>query len=124
MPAAPGLALLREPSRTSHLGASPAIHFRKNRRTQGRPLSAQQAGGHNIMATKAYRPANGMEGAIFMTRFCDQCEHDRSFRESEGDSCPIAAATMAFAVTDPEYPKEWIEDEGGVRCTAFEQESA
>ena len=73
--------------------------------------------------SRAYRPANGMEGAVFMAHFCDRCERDRAYRDGTGDSCPIAAATMAFSATDPEYPREWVEDEQGARCTAFEQAS-
>jgi hypothetical protein len=73
---------------------------------------------------KPYRPANGMDGAVFMSRFCDQCERDRDFRENDGDSCPIAAASVAFDVTDHQYPTEWVEDAGGPRCTAFEKEAA
>jgi hypothetical protein len=49
---------------------------------------------------KPYRPANGTDGAIFMSRFCDQCERERDFRENDGDSCPIAAASVAFDVAD------------------------
>ena len=67
-----------------------------------------------------YRPSNGTEGAIFMSRWCDRCERDRDFRDNDGDSCPIAAATMIYRRTDPEYPKEWREDgPEGPRCTAF-----
>jgi hypothetical protein len=59
-----------------------------------------------------------------MSYFCDRCERDRAYREGAGDSCPIAAATMAFGKDEPDYPREWIEDDLGPRCTAFEQESA
>jgi hypothetical protein len=71
-----------------------------------------------------YRPANGMEGALFMARFCDQCARDTAFRDGTGDSCPIAAASCAFGVDDPEYPKEWQHDMSGPFCTAFQPEVA
>jgi hypothetical protein len=71
-----------------------------------------------------YQPANLMEGAIFMDRFCDRCRHDTAFRDGTGDSCLIAANAVALKVTDPGYPAEWIEDERGPRCTAFEREPA
>mgnify|MGYP005999349449 CR=1 FL=1 len=29
---------------------------------------------------------------------------------------------MVYNVGEPEYPKEWIVDEGGPKCTAFEEE--
>lgn len=70
----------------------------------------------------AYRPSNRTEGEIFMSDWCVMCERDRAHREGDGDSCPIAAATMAFDVDDPEYPKEWRRDgPQGPRCTAFEE---
>jgi hypothetical protein len=74
------------------------------------------------MTSERYQPANGMEGADFMAEFCDRCTKDTAFRDGTGDSCPIAANTMVYRVTDPNYPPEWIEDEQGPRCTAFTQE--
>lgn len=68
---------------------------------------------------RPYRPSNGTEGEIFMDGWCLWCERDRAFREDVGDSCPIAAATMAHDTGDPGYPAEWITDEKGPRCTAF-----
>ena len=67
-----------------------------------------------------YRPLSGTEGMWFMDRFCDRCRRDEAFQRGDGDSCPIAAATIAYDVADPEYPPEWIEDEAGPRCTAYE----
>ena len=69
-----------------------------------------------------YRPRSGTEGRQFMARFCDRCIHDVAFQSGRGDSCPIAAATMAYAKDHPEYPKEWvIESSGDPICTAFEE---
>jgi hypothetical protein len=59
-------------------------------------------------APRPYRPSNGTEGMIFMDCWCDRCERDRAFREDRGDSCPIAAAAMAYDIGDPGYPEEWI----------------
>lgn len=74
-----------------------------------------------IKTTSPYRPSNGFEGMDFMDRFCERCRRDAAFQAGEGDSCEIAAATMAFDVDDPEYPKEWVTCETlGPRCTAFE----
>lgn len=73
------------------------------------------------VTTRAYRPANGMEGAIFMSQWCDRCRHDAAFRAG-GDSCPIAANAVALDVDDPDYPAEWVADASGPRCTAFEME--
>lgn len=75
---------------------------------------------------RPYRPANGTDGMDFMDSFCDRCVRDRAFQKwyagegPEADSCPILAATCIYNVDDPQYPKEWIEDEYGPRCTAFE----
>ena len=64
-----------------------------------------------------YRPSNGSEGVWFESKFCNQCERDDW--ASGGNGCPIQAAALAFDETDPSYPKEWIEDASGPRCTAF-----
>jgi hypothetical protein len=73
------------------------------------------------MAPVLFRPSCGSDGADFMARWCGRCRLDRAFREDRGDSCTIAAATMAFAISDPEYPREWRRDgPSGPRCTAFE----
>lgn len=71
--------------------------------------------------TRPYRPSNGTEGCDFEARFCDRCARDAAFRESDGaeDGCPLIANAFAFEIGHPDYPKEWIEDEHGPRCTAF-----
>lgn len=68
-----------------------------------------------------YRPSCGSEGADFEDQWCSRCTRDAAFREDpdSGDGCPIVAGTFVFQITDPEYPKEWITDEKGSRCTAF-----
>jgi hypothetical protein len=62
--------------------------------------------------TTPYRPSNGTEGDCFMAKFCERCHKQKR--------CTIMGRTMAFDVTDPQYPKEWIRDEAdnGI-CTAF-----
>lgn len=73
-----------------------------------------------------YRPTSGTEGAAFMERFCDRCEREAGYRLDpfKHDACPIAATTMALRVTDPGYPKEWVTDDDGPRCTAFQSAPA
>ncbi len=68
-----------------------------------------------------YRPSCGSEGADFIDHWRGHCERDRAFQENPdaADGCPIVAATFRFEVDHPDYPKEWIEDEKGPRCTAF-----
>jgi hypothetical protein len=74
---------------------------------------------------RPYRPSNGTEGMDFMDHFCDRCERDRIYRETQDgtDGCPIAAASFLYDIKEPGYPPEWVEDaEGFARCTAFEDE--
>jgi hypothetical protein len=65
--------------------------------------------------TRPYRPSNGTEGQDFIDAFCSHCKRDAS------RDCPIVAATFLYAADDPRYPKEWVQDEVGARCTAFER---
>lgn len=69
-----------------------------------------------------YRPSNGsIEGAAFMARWCDRCEREAGYRRdpNKHDACRILVNTMAYSIGDPEYPREWVRDENGPRCTAF-----
>lgn len=65
------------------------------------------------MTTEKYRPSNGTEGEGFISAWCCKCERDIN------DDCPIVAATFCYDVDDPEYPKEWVRDKSGPRCSAF-----
>lgn len=74
--------------------------------------------------SEPYRPSNGSEGEAFFDALCSRCARDAAFRATnyEGDGalgCPILAATFALNLDHPDYPKEWIEDDAGARCTAF-----
>lgn len=80
--------------------------------------------------TELYRPSNSSEGEIFMGLFCSRCERDAAHRADPmyAEGCPIIANALAFAIGDPEYPKEWVRDVDselglfgapGARCTAF-----
>jgi hypothetical protein len=66
---------------------------------------------------KPYRPANASEGDWFRARYCDRCAKDVN------EDCEILGEALFFDITDKEYPREWIEDEKGPRCTAFEKEA-
>lgn len=68
---------------------------------------------------KPYRPSNGSEGDWFMGNWCDRCAKD-----SEDSPCPIVGASMCFDIDDLEYPREWVRDEAGPRCTAFKDANA
>lgn len=68
--------------------------------------------------TRPYRPANGIEGIEFMARFCANCACDAEDLDEE-DGCPIAADAFAFDIKEDGYPKQWVEDAAGPRCTAF-----
>lgn len=76
--------------------------------------------------TKPYRPSSGTEGASFFEAWCCRCARDKAMREGcdidecdDNEKCQIIADTMCYGIDDPKYPKEWIEDESGQRCTAF-----
>lgn len=77
--------------------------------------------------TRPYRPSNGTEGMDFQAAFCEKCARDAAFqawsRHQSGpqpEGCRIVAATFLYTVDDPAYPKEWVQDENGARCTAFD----
>lgn len=82
-------------------------------------------GGAATPRSRPYRPSNGSEGEWFMGRWCGQCQKEATYRKTDdgADACRIATNTMAFDIDDPLYPKEWVKDERGPRCTAFEEES-
>lgn len=76
-------------------------------------------------AGKPYRPSNGTEGLIFESLYCDKCEHDRKFRETEDGkyACKVLCDSMICKIDEPGYPKEWIYDENGnPTCTKFKPE--
>lgn len=73
-----------------------------------------------------YRPSNGIEGDMFMERFCYRCKRDAAFQKSgDGeDGCQIILGTMSFYTDNAEFPREWVSDDNvglvNPRCTAFE----
>lgn len=69
-----------------------------------------------------YRPSNGDEGDWFMSKFCWNCARGNLEEGAEGLPCGILGRALGYGIDDDEYPKEWIEDEHGKRCTAFIQE--
>lgn len=62
---------------------------------------------------RLYRPSNGTEGGGFIDYWCSQCERDIN------EDCDILARSFAHDIDEPEYPREWIYDTDGPRCTAF-----
>ena len=75
--------------------------------------------------SEKYRPANGADSMAFMERFCWRCKHDQKYQITQAaeDGCRILADTMAFDIDDPEYPDEWIYQDGNPVCTKFEEAS-
>ena len=64
---------------------------------------------------KLYRPSNGTEGELFMAAFCARCANDKNH------DCRILAKSMAFGVSDDDYPPELQYDSDDEPCcTAFE----
>lgn len=66
-------------------------------------------------AGKPYRPSNGTEGECFFNHYCDHCIHDNG----DDKLCDIIAASMAFDIDDPEYPKEWIYEQENERLNGI-----
>lgn len=70
-------------------------------------------------ATKPYRPSNGTEGEIFQSAWCQKCSRDNYDPDTGEGGCYILIFSMAYGIDHPDYPKEWVQDEAGPRCTAF-----
>ena len=72
---------------------------------------------------RPYRPRTGTEGADFQDRWCGHCARDAAFRDGNYEDpelgCKILAATFAYDIHDPRYPKEWVWKHGEGCCTAF-----
>lgn len=62
--------------------------------------------------SEKYKPANGTEGDIFMSRWCDGC--------SKQEDCMIPHITIFIDEDDAEYPQQWIYENDVPICTAFE----
>lgn len=77
-------------------------------------------------STQSYRPSNGTEGHAFIEAFCCVCARSEHLQPTAtGDSpagCPILDLTFLHDIDSPDYPAEWIEDDGGPRCTHFVRE--
>jgi len=69
------------------------------------------------MTARPYRPSNSSEGDIFYNAWCMNCRHE----DHDRHPCEIFSATLVLDAGHPNYPKEWVEDENGPRCTKFER---
>lgn len=67
---------------------------------------------------KSYRPSNGTDGSFFEAEFCERCSKEDLETET---FCKIHSDALLYLETEKDYPKEWIEDEKGPRCTAFKR---
>jgi len=68
--------------------------------------------------TKKYRPSNGNEGDIFMSKWCDNC-----IRDTEDKACKILGDSLCWGIDDDGYPDEWTYNDAGFPiCTAFSTE--
>jgi hypothetical protein len=70
---------------------------------------------------RLYRPANGSEGLCFQAQFCDRCVKDRGFPDDDKEDgwCPLIANALAYDITDPKYPQQWVLVGDEPQCTAF-----
>lgn len=69
---------------------------------------------------EAYRPSNGTEGEMFMSRWCARCAKDNLNPDTGEGGCEIIANAFAFDIADAEYPREWRYVDGEPVCAAFE----
>ena len=71
-------------------------------------------------SSRPYRPSNSTDGDIFESNNCALCERDEAFRRDQDlPGCDILCNAMAFDINHPCYPREWVPDERGPRCTGF-----
>lgn len=61
-----------------------------------------------------FKPANHTASVQFMTEWCGNCQH------GQNQPCDIAVRTMWLPVSDPNYPKEWVVQDGKPVCTSLE----
>jgi len=68
-----------------------------------------------------FKPSSGTELCQFTTKFCDRCERDREYRESENNQggCEIFARGYFQEKEDDSFPSEWIYQDDRPVCTAF-----
>lgn len=67
---------------------------------------------------RRYKPSNGTEGVMFDDAWCAKCQRDAAYRKTgKGSGCFI----IVRAMIDEDPPSEWIIDEDGVKCTAFQK---
>jgi len=69
--------------------------------------------------TLRYQPASLVEYDEFCKRFCENCENDRTYRETGQHGCNILGNTFLYEVHDNKYPKEWTYKNLKPVCTAF-----
>lgn len=71
-------------------------------------------------AGEKWRPANGQEGDMFYSHFCESCKNE----DKDNDKyCPIYGLTMIHNVEDDEYPAQWrIWENGKPVCTDYDPE--
>lgn len=71
-----------------------------------------------IENTRPYQPSNGTEGDIFMGKFCSNCSKHPISRDAK-NQCMILLKSFAYSISDKDYPKQWVQDNNGARCTSF-----
>lgn len=70
--------------------------------------------------TDRYRPANGTEGEMFMSKWCACCERNRAYLEDGEEPCDIILRSVAYDADNPEYPEELVGTFlSDARCLAF-----
>ena len=76
---------------------------------------------------ESFQPANGIDGADFIARWCDRCSSEPDVDPQDADApdgCPILAMTFITKPGDKDYPPEWVVKNGEGICTAFSERRA
>jgi hypothetical protein len=67
---------------------------------------------------KPYRPSHSIEWDRFQSAYCNCCHYDGDPEQDKG--CKVLARSMVYRITEPEYPKEWQQNEKGEpTCTKY-----
>ena len=69
-----------------------------------------------------WKPIYPSEYEFFYDNWCMKCLHDKEFRETGHNGCPILGLSMNYPVDDDVYPRELRIKDGNPMCTNFSDE--
>jgi hypothetical protein len=67
-----------------------------------------------------FEHTNGTVGWSWCEDWCFRCVHDAQYSDEDPQAgCQILARSLAFSPGEPEYPAEWVYQNGRPVCTAY-----